>query len=130
GDGGLLRTHHHPGLGVRWDAAHPVVRCGLDGDGLPGRLDAEVDTGELGDVGDLRLDDVRVQVPDVEVHVILLVDAPPFLDLLIDRPADHVPRSQVLDGGGVALHEPFAAVVDQDPTLSPHGLGDQDSHLV
>src|SRR5206468_3759001 len=103
GDRRLFRTRHHSGLGVRGDPAHAVVGGGLDGDGLTCGLDPEVHAGELRHVGDLRLDDVGIQVADIEVDVVLLVDAPPLLDLLVDGATHHVPGGQVLDGGGVAL---------------------------
>ena len=103
---------------------------GLDGDRLARGLDPEVHAGELGHVGDLRLDDVRVQVADVQVDVVLLVDPTPLLDLLVDGTTHHVPGGQVLDGGGVPLHEALACAVDQHPTLAPDGLRDEDPHLV
>src|SRR5439155_20295327 len=108
----------------------PVMRGGLDGNGLGGRLYPQVDAGELGDVGDLGLDDLGREVPNVQVDVVLPLDAAPLLDLLVDGPAHHVPRGQVLEGGGVPLHEPLAVLVDQDAALPPDGFGEQDAHLV
>ena len=130
GDGGLFGTDHHLTVHVRGDPAHPVVGGRLDRHRFAKRLDAQVDPGELGDVGDLPLDHLGIEVPDVEVHVVLAVDPSPFLDLLVDGPADHVPRREVLDGGGVALHESLALAVDEDPAFAPDGLGDEDAHLV
>src|SRR5699024_8410440 len=40
---------------------------------------------------------------------------------------DDVARREILDGGGVALHEPFAVRVAQDAALAPDRLGDQDA---
>src|SRR5690606_9202730 len=56
----------------RRDAAHRVVRRRLDGDELLHRVDAQVDAGELGDVGQPLLDDVGVDVGEVEVDVVLV----------------------------------------------------------
>ena len=40
---------------------------------------------------------------------------------------DHVARGEVLDGGGVALHEALAVGVAQDAALAAGGLGEQDA---
>ncbi len=126
----LLRPHDDLALDVRRDAAHRVVRGRLGRHGLGGRLHAQVDPRELRDVGDLLLDDLAGQVADVDVHVVLAVDAAAFLDLLVDRAAHHVPRREVLDGRRVPLHEALAVAVQQDAALAPHGLGDEDAQLV
>ena len=64
------------------------------------RLDALVDPGEVGDVGQLLLDHLAAEVADVEVDVVLAADPAPGPDLLVDGAADHVARGQ--------LHERWA----------------------
>ena len=87
---------------VGGDAAHGVVGGGLDGHRLGERLDALVDAGEVGDVGQLLLDDRAAQVAHVEVDVVLAADAPAGPDLQHDRAADHVARRQLHERRGVA----------------------------
>ena len=108
------------------DAAHRVVRGGLDRHGLGDRLDALVHPGEVGDVGQLLLDHLAPEVAHVEVDVVLAVDPPPGPDLLGDRPADHVARRELHELGRVALHEPEAVVVEQVAALAAGRLGQQD----
>ena len=68
------------------DPAHRVVRRRLDRDGLGQRLDAEVDAGEVRDVGQLLLDHRAAEVADVEVDVVLAVDAAAVPDLEVRSP--------------------------------------------
>jgi hypothetical protein len=126
----LALADHDLAVDVGRYTPHAVVGGGLDGDRVGERLDPEVDPGELRDVGELLLYHLGVQVPDVEVNVVLAVHSLAFLDLLVDRAADHVPGREVLDRGRVTLHEPLALAVQQDAALSADGLGDQDPHLV
>ena len=48
-------------------------------------------------------------------------------DLGNDGAGDHVPRREVQERRRVALHEPLAPPVAQDPAFAAHGLGDEDS---
>ena len=52
-----------------------------------------------------------------------------LLDLLVDRAAHHVARSEVLDRGGVALHEPLAVLVEHDAAFAARGLGQEHPEL-
>jgi hypothetical protein len=106
------------------------VGGGLDRDGLRRGFDAQIDPGELRDIGELLLDHLAGEVPHVEVDIVLAVDAAPLLDLLVDRTRDHVAGGKILDGRGVALHEPLALAVQDDPALAPDRLREQDAHLV
>ena len=68
---------------------------------------------------------------DVEVDgVAVRPDAAALLDLLVDRAADHVARSEVHDRRRVPLHETLALGVQQDAALAADGLGEQDPQLV
>ena len=67
----------------------------------------------------------------VQVHVVLLrPDAAPFAHLDGDRPADHVPRRQVLCVRSVALHEPLPFGVQQETALAADPLGNQHARAV
>ena len=114
-------------LDVGRDAAHRVVRGRLDRHGLGDRLDALVDAREVGDVGQLLVDDLLAQVGQVEVDVVLAVDAATCADLLIDRAGDHVARREILQCRRVALHEALALLVAQDAALAARRLGEQDA---
>ena len=107
-------------------AAHRVVRGREDRDRLVVRLDAEVGPGELGDVGQLLVDVLGLEVREVEVDVVAVGAAAAALAHLVGhRPGDHVARRQVLDRRGVALHEALAVLVAQDAALAACGLGQQ-----
>ncbi len=101
-----LRVH------VGRDAAHRVVRRRLDRDRVVVRFDAEIGPGELGDVGQLRVELLRRQVGEVEVDVVgVRAAAAAGTDLGVDGASHHVAWRKVLDGRGVALHEAFAVLV-------------------
>ena len=51
----------------------------------------------------------------------------PSRDLLDHAAGDDVARREVLDGGGVALHEALARGVAQDAALAARALGEQDA---
>ena len=98
------------GVVVRRDAAHRVVRGRHDRHRLDDRVDAEVRAGELGDVGELGLEHLGAQVRAVQQHVVAVrAGAATFGDLLLHAAADDVAGGEVLDRGGVALHEALAA---------------------
>src|SRR5690606_7544410 len=79
----------HVRVDRRGYAAHRVVRRRLDRHELLDRVDAEVDARELGDVGEALLDDVRVDVREVEVDVVLVrPGAAALADLEVHRAAD------------------------------------------
>ena len=64
----------------------------------------------------------------VDVDVILLGSgAAALADLEDHRAGDDVTRREVLDRGGVALHEALALGVAQDSALTADGLGDEDA---
>ncbi len=91
-------------------------------------LDTEVGARELGDVGQLGVDVRRLEVGEVEQHVVLVRAAAAALAHLVGhRAGDDVARREVLDRGGVALHEPLALAVAQDRALAAGGLRQQDA---
>ena len=105
----LVGADDHATIDVGRDAAHRVVRGREDRHELGHRVDTQVGARELGDVRELRLDLLLGQVREVEVHVVLVrAGAAALADLEDHRAGDHVARGEVLDGGGVALHEALA----------------------
>ncbi len=126
-DGGVVRQDLT--LDVGRDAAHGVVRGGLDRDRVRVGLDAEVGARELGDVRELRVQLLRRQVGEVQVHVVALGAAAAALaDLRVDGAGHDVTRRQVLHDGSVLLHEALAVLVAQDAALTAGALGEQDAH--
>ena len=100
----------------------------MTGTGSTHRVDAEVGAGELGDVGELRLEHLGAEVRAVEQHVVLVRSGAAALrDLLHHAAAHDVARREVLDGRGVALHEALARGVAQDRALAARALGEQDA---
>jgi len=141
----LLRAEDHAAVQVGGDAAHGVVGRGLDGHRLLHRIDAQIGAGEVGDVGQLRLDVGPVDAArlarlgqiavdrlrrHVQMDVVLAVDTPPGLNLQENGPANDVAAGQVLDRRRVTLHEALALAVEQDAALAAHAFGDKDAQLV
>ncbi|CCK27925.1 hypothetical protein BN159_3546 [Streptomyces davaonensis JCM 4913] len=133
--GGVQTGNHgrvvgeHLTLDVRRDAAHRVVRGGLDRDRVRVRLDTEVGPGELGDVGQLGVQLLRREVGQVQVDVVALGTAAAALaDLRVDGARDDVTGGEVLHDRRVLLHEALAVLVAQDAALTAGALRQQDAH--
>ena len=62
--------------------------------------------------------------------VLLRPHSASFADLEVDRAGHDVARGKVLDRRRVALHEPLAGRVSEDPPLAARGLGQQDADAV
>ena len=103
----------------------------MDGDGLSLRLEPEVGAYEVGDVGQLGVDELGGEVREVEVHVVAVgPDAATGADLGEDAARHHVAGCQVLDGRRVALHEALVLGVAQDAALGARCLRQEDPELV
>ncbi len=112
----------------RRNAAHDVVARRVDRHQLGDGVDTQVGAGELGDVGQLRLEHVRAEVAHVDVDVVLVGARAAALEHLEHhRPRHDVARRQVDDGRRVALHEALAVAVEQPAALAAHRLGDEDA---
>ena len=94
-------------LDVGRDAAHRVVRGREDRDHLGVGLDAEVGPRELGDVRQLRVDLLAAAGASGRGRRRRSSGpaAAALAHLVGHRAGDHVARREVLDRGGVALHE-------------------------
>src|SRR5699024_8381107 len=109
------RVGEHLTADVGGDAAHAVVGGREDGDRLRVRLHTQVGAGELGDVRELRIDVRGLEVGQVEVDVVLVRTGAATLAHLVGHRARHdVARGEVLQRGGVALHEALHLAVAQD----------------
>ena len=111
-------------VGVRFDAAHVVVGAGPDRDRLLDRVDARVDHRELARARQPREDPLGAEVRQVEEDG--AVDPAALVDLGLLGARDDVAAREILRGRRVALHEPLALGVAQDPALAAAALGDQD----
>ena len=91
-------------------------------------LDTEVGASELGDVGQLRVDVCGLEVGEVEQDVVLVrATATAFTDFVGHRTGHDVTRGEVLDRGGVALHEALTLGVAEDAALTTCSLGQEDA---
>jgi hypothetical protein len=102
------------------NAAAHVVGRGHHRDRVARDVDAELQAA-LVNRGEVRLDERRPFVRDVEVHAVDAV----LLDLEVDRAGDDVARGE-LRALVVARHEAFPVGELQDPALAAHRLGDQE----
>ena len=110
----------------RRDPAHYVVACRIDGHELLHRIDAQVGAGEFGDVGQFGVEHVFTEVPNVDVHVVLVrPGAASFEDFENHRARDDVAWRKVDDCRRVALHEAFTVAVEQTAALAANGFGDE-----
>mmetsp|Transcript_27816 Transcript_27816/g.68381 ORF Transcript_27816/g.68381 Transcript_27816/m.68381 type:complete len:665 (+) Transcript_27816:128-2122(+) len=117
---------HHLALVVGGDAAHVVVHGGDHGDGLLGHVHAGEDGGGLGDAGQALGQELRGQVVEVQVDVVLVgAHAAALADLDGHGAAHHVAARQVLGGGRVPLHEALALAVAQHAALAAGPLRDE-----
>ena len=116
---------------VGGDAAHVVVHGRQHRDRLAAQVDAGEDRGVLGDAGQALVQDLRVEVVEVEVDVVLLrAHAAPLADLDGHGARDDVARGQVLGVRRVALHEALALAVGEITALAARAFGDQHAGAV
>jgi hypothetical protein len=64
------------------------------------------------------------------MQVSLAANAETFLHFKVHSPTDHIPGGQILDRWGVAIHETFTLVIEQNTAFSTHTFGNQDTHAV
>ncbi len=126
GTGIVATPRDHFAVHVAGNAAHVVVHGRQHRNRLAGHVHAREDARGLGDARQPLVDDVRAEMLEMQVDVVLLrTDAPALADLDGHRTADHVARRQVLGIRRIALHEALALGVPEDAALAAHALGDQ-----
>mmetsp|Transcript_36508 Transcript_36508/g.92269 ORF Transcript_36508/g.92269 Transcript_36508/m.92269 type:complete len:522 (-) Transcript_36508:522-2087(-) len=125
------RRAEHLAVVVGGDAAHVVVHGGDHGDRLLRHVHARKDGGRLTDAGQPLREQLRRQVVQVQVDVVLLgAHAAPLANLHRHGAGHHVARRQVLCRGRVALHEALALGVAQDAALAARALRDEAARAV
>src|SRR6266545_2866281 len=114
---------------VRRHAAHHVVLARPHGDRLADRVEAHVLLHQLADHRELAVDRRLAEVAKVEAEILAIraVERAARLHLLDHRAREDVPRAELHLARKVALHVPFARLVDQVAALAPRGLRDQDA---
>ena len=111
-DAGRLADGHQPGHGafriargrvkhfamnIGRDAAHVVMRRRKHRDRLARHLDAGKNFRSLRDAGQSRMQQPRIEMFEMQQHVVTLRPAAAALaDLDLHRPADHVARTEIL----------------------------------
>mmetsp|Transcript_5550 Transcript_5550/g.12773 ORF Transcript_5550/g.12773 Transcript_5550/m.12773 type:complete len:366 (+) Transcript_5550:154-1251(+) len=107
----VLHRHHLAEM-VRGDATHVVVHRRQHRDGFLGDVHAGEDRRRLGDAGKTFGKQLRRQVVQVKVDVVLLrTHAAPLADLHRHRSRDDVARREILRRGRVPLHESLTLAV-------------------
>ena len=113
------------------NTTHVVVDSGKDGNGLLGDIDTGENGGSLGDTGQTLVEDLRRQVAELKVDVVLVGANTTALADLKGHGAGHdVAGSKILGSWCVTLHEPFAFGVQEVTTLTTGALSDQTSSAV
>ena len=126
-----LAPVHDFALHVAGDAAHVVVDRGQHRNRLLVHVDVGEDARGLGDAGQPLLDDLRTQVLEVQVNVVLeLADSAALANLDGHRAAHDVARGQVLGVRRVALHEALAHRVREITALAARAFGDETAGAV
>ena len=124
------RAGHFPGREEIGDIGFPIqvgsyatatiMGSGDDGDGVPGHVDAELQAMGI-DIGEATSHEAAVLVGDVEGYEIFSGS----LQLIVDRPGDDIPRSQVSHLVR-PTHEGVALPIPQDPTFTSNGFADEE----
>lgn len=110
----------------RGNTTHVVVNSGQDGDGLLGNVDTGEDAGSLRDTGQTLVQDLRRQVAELQVDVVLVrADTTALADLHGHGTRDDVAGGKILGGRSVTLHETLTLRVQEVTTLTTGTLGDQ-----
>ena len=92
---------------------------GQDRDGLLGDIDTREDSCGLGDTGETFVQNLRRQVAELEVDVILLgTDTTTFTDLNCHRTGHDVTGGKILRGRRITLHEPLTLRVEEVSSLT------------
>ena len=86
---------------------------------------------ELGDAGQPLLDERRVEMVEMQMHIVLVgTVAAAFPDLDGDGARDHVARGEVLGRRRIALHEFLALGIAQEAAFAARAFGDQHARAV
>ncbi len=113
------------------DAAHVVMHRRQHRDRLLGQIDAGENLGALRNSGQALMQDLRIEMIEVEIDVILvLADAAAFADLHRHGARNHVARRKILHGGRIALHEALAGGIGQIAAFAARAFGDEAARAI
>ena len=111
---------------VRGDAAHVVMNRREDRDRFLGDIDACKDARAFGDAGQALVQDLRVEMVEVKIDVILLLaDAAPVADFHGHGARHDIARGQILGRRCIALHEALAFRIGEITAFTARAFGDQ-----
>lgn len=119
--GGIEAGDGSASLKISADAAHEVMRGGMDGSGLPGQIDAEAQAGFV-DAGEALADPGGGFVSEVEQHV----GGGGRLHFGDDGAADDIAGGELLHVV-IAVHETFAVDVAQQGAFAAKGLAEKET---
>src|SRR5690606_16430193 len=112
-------------MDVGGDATHLIVNGRHDGNGILDRVDVGELDGDLANRGQTLHDGFGAQVVELQHHIAAVATAATFLDFLVHGAGHEIARCEVLEVGGITLHEALAVLVQQNAALATHTLGDQ-----
>lgn len=108
------------------DTTHVVVDGWQDGDWLLADVDTSEDGGGLRDTWKTVVEDLRWQVRELQVNVVLVwANTTALADLHGHGTRDNVTGGKILGSWSVTLHEPLTLRVQEVTTLTTRALSDQ-----
>jgi hypothetical protein len=96
-----------------------IMYGGQHRNGLLGNIHTSEDSRGLADTGEALMQDLRRQMAELEVDVVLVwSDTASFADLDCHRAGYDIAGSEILRSRGIPLHETFTLRVEQVATLT------------
>src|SRR5258706_10410247 len=127
----VLGRPHGLGPDIRRNAAHDIMYGRYHWDWLLMRVDTSENARRLHDTRQTLSEDIRRQVLQMQVDVVLfLADPAPLADLDRLGAADHVARGEILLARRIFGHEPLALAIGEIAALAAGALGDQNTYAI
>ncbi len=122
---------HDLAMVVGGNTTHVVVHGGEHGDGLLGDVHAGENLGRLRDTRETLMENGGGKMVEVEVDVVLVgAHTATLVDFNGHSAGDDVTGGEILEAGGVALHEALTVGVLEIATLTAGTLGDEATSTV
>lgn len=116
---------------IRGYPSHGIMHCRYDGYGLPGDVHAGKVMRGLFDTRQLLHDMFFGQVVQLQMHVVLLRTTTFSLhNFQRDASGNYVSGREILEIGGVLLHETFSTGVNYEAALTSRSFRDEHSYSV